>query len=54
VGSHLCLESSAPTKHHLTVPMHATLRVSTLAAIVTAVAQAQGIDRNTLLEHLFG
>jgi hypothetical protein len=48
------LTAPAPSEHHVTIPMHAALRVGTLSAIVTAVAEAQGMDRGELLKRLFG
>jgi hypothetical protein len=40
--------------HHVTVPAHSPLRIGTLAAILTDVAQHLEIDRDKLLKSLFG
>jgi hypothetical protein len=40
-------------EHHLTIPRHRTLKVSTLAAILTDAAAYLGIDRDALSEQLF-
>ncbi len=54
VGSHLRLTRNEATEHHLTIPMHDPLRVGTLAAILADVAQALHVERDILLEQLFG
>lgn len=53
-GSHLRLTTMQQGEHHLTIPQHEALRVGTLAAILTDVAQHFGITRDALLERLFG
>lgn len=53
-GSHVRLTCDVPSQHHVTVPLHDSLRIGTLSAILNDVAEAQGIDRDVLLEHLFG
>ena len=53
-GSHLRL--SAETQqggHSLTIPMHESLRVGTLAAILGEVERAHGLSRDELLDRLF-
>jgi hypothetical protein len=42
------------TEHHITIPRHNPLRVGTLNAILSDVADYLGIDRQVLLEELFG
>jgi predicted RNA binding protein YcfA (HicA-like mRNA interferase family) len=54
VGSHIRLRSNfrgAP--HHLTVPVHDNLRLGTLNAILSDVADYLEIDRSQLLKELF-
>lgn len=54
-GSHLRLTSTfQESEHHITVPRHNPLRVGTLNAILSDVADYLGIDRQALLEELFG
>ena len=53
-GSHVRLTCDKPAQHHVTVPNHDTLRVGTLAAIISDVARHQGMQREAVLERLFG
>jgi predicted RNA binding protein YcfA (HicA-like mRNA interferase family) len=53
-GSHVRLTCDSPAQHHITVPMHDPLRIGTLAAVLTAVADAHGLTRDELLQRLFG
>ena len=54
-GSHLRLSCTTMGRaHHLTVPLHRSLAVGTLARIVTDVAQYLEIDRDELVRQLFG
>ncbi len=54
-GSHVRLTAGDEAhEHHLTVPLHASLRVGTLAAILSDVAAVRGVDRDALLQELFG
>ena len=53
-GSHLRLTTASPSEHHVTIPLHDSLRIGTLSAILNDVATAQGIERDVLLERLFG
>ena len=52
-GSHMRLTTRRAGEHHITIPRHSALRVGTLAAILTDVADHLGISRQTLLETLF-
>ena len=53
-GSHLRLTSTTMGfAHHVTIPRHRTLKVGTLAAILTDVAAHLEIDRDALSEQLF-
>ena len=53
-GSHVRLTCELPMQHHLTVPLHDPLRIGTLAAILSAVADAHGISRDELQLRLLG
>lgn len=53
-GSHIRLTTQRPSEHHATVPAHDPLKVGTLNAILRDVAQHARIDRDALLEQLFG
>ena len=52
-GSHLRLTTQDGGEHHLTIPDHANLRVGTLAAILTDVANHLKIERSALVTMLF-
>jgi len=54
-GSHLRLTSTfQDTQHHITIPRHNPLRVGTLNAILSDGSEYLGVDRQGLLEELFG
>jgi len=53
-GSHLRLTRDEPTQHHITIPAHDPLKVGTLAAILGDVADHLRLDREQLIERLFG
>ena len=54
-GSHLRLTSSAKgIEHHVTVPRHQELRVSTLNGIVSEVAAYLERERANVILELFG
>lgn len=53
-GSHLRLTTQQQGEHHITIPNHPALRVGTLAAILADVAAHFEIDRDELLQRLFG
>jgi predicted RNA binding protein YcfA (HicA-like mRNA interferase family) len=52
-GSHLRLTTLEQGEHHITIPQHQTLRVGTLAAILSEVAAHFEITREELAERLF-
>jgi predicted RNA binding protein YcfA (HicA-like mRNA interferase family) len=52
VGSHIVLQTDAPTSHRISVPDHDALRVGTLNAILRAVAKAKGVSREELVARL--
>lgn len=53
-GSHLRLTTQAKGEHHITIPHHTDLRVGTLSAILTDIADHLGIDRDRIIQDLFG
>ena len=53
-GSHRRLATSVGREHRITVPAGGPLRVGTLAAILSDVAEHQGITRADLEGRLFG
>jgi predicted RNA binding protein YcfA (HicA-like mRNA interferase family) len=53
-GSHMRLTTSSHGEHHVTIPRHAPLSVGTLNAILREIADHLGMDRQAILEGLFG
>jgi len=53
-GSHMRLTTSYGGEHHVTIPAHSTLRVGTLAGILSDVAAHLGLSRDELARRLFG
>jgi predicted RNA binding protein YcfA (HicA-like mRNA interferase family) len=54
LGSHLRLQSRLRGyAHHVTVPDHKTLRLGTLSAILSDVAEYLNIERSKLEQELF-
>ncbi len=53
-GSHMRLTTTECGEHHLTIPQHQSLRIGTLAAILTDVASHFKITREELYQQLFG
>ena len=49
-GSHVILETDTPRHHRLSVPNHDPLRLGTLNAILRAVAEVQGVEKEEILE----
>jgi predicted RNA binding protein YcfA (HicA-like mRNA interferase family) len=48
-GSHVILETDSPRHHRLAVPDHNPLRVGTLNAVLHAVAQVKGLEKDDIL-----
>jgi predicted RNA binding protein YcfA (HicA-like mRNA interferase family) len=53
-GSHIRMTTQEPSEHHITIPNHIPLKVGTLAAILTDVAEHLGLSREEIMELLFG
>lgn len=54
-GSHMRLTSRLRgTQHHVTVPANKELTVGTLNAILTGVASYLDMDRQVLIQEIFG
>jgi predicted RNA binding protein YcfA (HicA-like mRNA interferase family) len=53
-GSHLRLTTQERGEHHVTVPNHDALRTGTLNAVLKDVAWHAGVNRDEVLEKLFG
>ncbi|NJO18388.1 MAG: type II toxin-antitoxin system HicA family toxin [Thioploca sp.] len=52
-GSHIRLTTFKMGKHHMTIPQHNPLRIGTLSAILTDVAQHFQISKEEVIEQLF-
>jgi predicted RNA binding protein YcfA (HicA-like mRNA interferase family) len=53
-GGHLRLTTSEGGRHHVTIPNHDSLKVGTLAGILGDVAAHFGINRDELIQRLWG
>jgi predicted RNA binding protein YcfA (HicA-like mRNA interferase family) len=53
-GSHMRLTTQLGGEHHLTIPRHNPLRIGTLNAILKDVSEHLRINRDELLNSLFG
>ncbi len=53
-GSHLRLTTDRNGQHHITIPRHAALRIGTLAAVLAELESHHHLDREALLDLLFG
>ena len=51
-GSHMILQTDDPRSHRLSVPAHPVLRPGTLNAILRAVAEAKGVEKEDILKRL--
>lgn len=52
-GSHIRLTTQQNGQHHLTIPNHDPLRIGTLNAILTEVAQHLRISKQEVADKLF-
>lgn len=52
-GSHIRLTTRQNGQHHITIPNHDPLRIGTLNAILTDVAQHLGVSKQEVVEGLF-
>ncbi|MBI4906457.1 MAG: type II toxin-antitoxin system HicA family toxin [Acidobacteria bacterium] len=52
VGSHMILETAAPSHQRIAVPSHQALRIGTLNAILRSVAQHKGVTREAIVQSL--
>ncbi|MGO8766705.1 MAG: type II toxin-antitoxin system HicA family toxin [Limisphaerales bacterium] len=51
-GSHIILQTDAPTHQRLSIPNHNPIRVGTLNSIVRCVSVHKGMERQQLLDTL--
>jgi predicted RNA binding protein YcfA (HicA-like mRNA interferase family) len=54
-GSHMRLSTNCNgTEQHITIPKHKPLKTGTLSNIISEVAVYLGIEKQTLIDNLFG
>ncbi len=53
-SSHIRLTTQRDGEHHVTVPDHDPLKVGTLAAVLADVGEYLRLDREALLDEMFG
>ncbi len=53
VGSHIRLTTQKNGEHHITIPLHKAIHISTLNNILKAIADHLEIDKETLVDELF-
>ena len=52
-GSHIRLTSTQQGEHHITIPNHDPLRVGTLSAILSDIAEHFAMTRDECIQKLF-
>lgn len=52
-GSHLRLTTQLNGEHHIIIPQHKDLRLGTLSAILTDIAEHLGISKDEIIGELF-
>ena len=53
-GSHIRMTTKQSGEHHVTVPNHPSVRVGTLAGILSDVGDHLGMERDKLIDAMFG
>ncbi|MFZ5971182.1 MAG: type II toxin-antitoxin system HicA family toxin [Bacteroidota bacterium] len=54
-GSHVRVTMMLPFgQHHITIPMHNPIKVGTLSAILNEIATAHQLEKEKVIERLFG
>ncbi len=53
-GSHIRMQAEQPKPHALTVPNHSPLKLGTLSAILSDVAQHRHMNKDALIRLLLG
>jgi predicted RNA binding protein YcfA (HicA-like mRNA interferase family) len=52
-GSHIRLSTEQQGQHHITIPNHSPLKIGTLSAILSAIAEHFNISKDQLIETIF-
>jgi predicted RNA binding protein YcfA (HicA-like mRNA interferase family) len=50
VGSHIILQTQQPTPHRIAVPEHSPLRIGTLNAILSSIADHKSVSKEAVLK----
>ena len=53
-GSHIRLTTNLKGEHHITIPRHKALKVGTLNSILSDIATYLELDKQILINELFG
>ncbi len=54
-GSHVRLTCKLPNfEHHLTIPNHDPIKIGTLSAIISDIAETHQISKQELVDKIFG
>jgi predicted RNA binding protein YcfA (HicA-like mRNA interferase family) len=53
-GSHIRLTATIPSEHHVTIPLHPSLKIGTLNAILRDAANHLQISKDELIRRLWG
>ena len=53
-GSHIRLTTQKKGEHHITIPNHSPLKIGTLSAILSEVAEHLSMSKDVLINELFG
>jgi len=53
-GSHIRLTTQKKGEHHITIPNHSPLKIGTLSAILSEVAEHLSVSKDVLMNELFG
>jgi predicted RNA binding protein YcfA (HicA-like mRNA interferase family) len=54
IGSHIRITTQLHGEHHVTIPNHDPLKVGTLSGILSDIAKHLNVDKNELIQKLFG
>lgn len=53
-GSHIRITTQQNGEHHITIPNHSPIKIGTLSAIISDVAEHLGKTKEVLMQELFG
>jgi predicted RNA binding protein YcfA (HicA-like mRNA interferase family) len=53
IGSHIRLTTELKGEHHITIPNHAPLKIGTLSAILSDIAEHFGQTKDEIVKNIF-